>query len=114
MARSTQVGSHRTSIYTEKGMTKVVYHNTAVVSFDPESITLDTGTYYTRTTKVRMNQASSQFDLGFRVFVKDFEWYVEWDGNTWLFYDGMILERAGNKNVLVPYRDKMIKVDCLS
>jgi hypothetical protein len=30
----------------------------------------------TATTKLRMNQASNQFNLGFSVYQKDYRWYV--------------------------------------
>ena len=41
-----------------------------------------------------MNQASNQFNLGYQVFQKDFDWYVEWEGKTLDFFeDTIILEK---------------------
>ena len=40
-----------------------------------------------------MSQASNQFDLGFTVFQKKFVWYVNFDGKTQRFYDGIVLFR---------------------
>jgi hypothetical protein len=90
-----QIGSHKTSVFTDSadGFTKVIYWNTAVVSFNNSRIKLDSGGYETLTTKTRMNQASRQFNLDFRVFQKDFDWFVEYRGKVFNFSDGMILER---------------------
>ena len=60
----------------DDGTTHVTYHGTRVVSVNDTTITLRTGGGRTATTKLRMNQASNQFGLGYRVFQKDYEWYV--------------------------------------
>jgi hypothetical protein len=84
MPRLNQVGSHKTSIFTDiDEMTKVSYHHTAVVSFNEKKIVLDNGGYRTVTTKARMNQASNQFNLGFSVYQKDYKWYVDFKGVTY-------------------------------
>jgi hypothetical protein len=57
---------------------KVYYHRTCIVSFNKTHIMLDTGGWWTVTTKLRMNQASNQFDLGFRVYQKEGVWYVSY------------------------------------
>ena len=93
MARMYEVGSHKTSVFTEGGWTKVVYHNTVVVKFNRDKIVLDSGKWFTMTTKTRMNQASNQYGLGFTVFQKDFEWFVDYKGKTYRFSDGMVLKR---------------------
>ena len=91
--RVNTVGTHKTSIVTLEGMTNVVYHNTAVVQFNNDKIVLNSGGWDTRTTKTRMNQASSQYGLGFEVYQVNFSWYVDYDGDTIPFTDGMILDR---------------------
>ena len=93
MSQTQTVGSHKTVVFTEQGVTKVVYHHTCVVAFGPDGIVLNSGGWLTTTTKTRMNQASSQFDLGFRVVQKDFDWFVEYNGETLDFYDGITLTR---------------------
>ena len=96
-----KIGTHKTVIFTEpnyKGedTTKVVYHSTAVVSFNEHTILLNTGGYETRTTKLRMNQASKVFNLGFEVFQKDFNWYVKFNGVTKEFEGNtMSVDRSG-------------------
>ncbi len=95
MAQTQTIGSHRTSVSTNMvGDTSVTYHGTAVVIFNSEEISLDSGGWRTSTTKNRMNQASNQFNLGFGVFQKNFEWFVDFNGETLEFKDGMVLNRV--------------------
>ena len=83
MARWNEVGKHATTVLTnDKGVTEVVYHDTCVVAFDSDTITLDTGGFKTPTTKVRMNQASNEYDLEYGVYQKDWVWYVEYNGTA--------------------------------
>lgn len=91
MARQNRVGKLHTTITTEFGMVRVTYHSTIVVSFNPEMIILNTGGYFTATTKTRMNQASNQFDLGFKVFQRAGQWYATFKGEEHKF-DGNKLE----------------------
>ena len=93
MSQLNQVGKHETSIYTSDGYTCVRYHRTEVVKFNFDKIILNTNGWETQTTKTRMNQASNQFNLGFHVYQENFEWFVEFQGETFDFWDGMILER---------------------
>jgi len=93
MAQTMQVRGVATKIRTEGKTTHVRYHSTDVVSFDDETITLRSGGWQTNTTKTRMNQASNQFSLGFSVYQKDYEWFVDFNGETLNFEDGMTLER---------------------
>ena len=41
MPRHNQIGSHKTSVFTEDGITRIVYHNTAVVKFNNDKIILN-------------------------------------------------------------------------
>jgi hypothetical protein len=65
------------------------------VRFNADEIVLDSGGWRTVTTKLRMNQASYQFGLGFYVneHQRRFEWFVTNGNRTYDFNDGMILER---------------------
>ena len=93
MSQTHSVGTHKTNIVQLEGFTNVVYHNTAVVQFNNDKIVLNSGGWDTRTTKTRMNQASSQYGLGFVVYQVNFSWYVDYDGDTMPFTDGMTLDR---------------------
>jgi hypothetical protein len=80
--RLNTIGSHKTTINTEllKDAEKrllVTYHNTIVVKVvNDRFVILNTGGWYTNTTKRRMNQASMQYKLGYSVYQSDFLWYV--------------------------------------
>ena len=95
MGQQHTIGRTATTVKTKDGLTRIQYHSTVVVEFDQEQIRLDSGGWQTATTKSRMNQASNQFDLGYRVFQKDFEWrvYVSQHDITLPFYDGMLITR---------------------
>ena len=90
MAQQTKIGSHATAIFIENGITTVRYHSTDIVKFGTGRITLNTGGYFTVTTKTRMNQASSQFDLGYKVYQSKSHWYVEYHGRV-LYFKGNTL-----------------------
>lgn len=77
MPQNSEVRGVATSIRADREGTHVRYHNTDVVSFDTFSVTLRTGGWSTATTKLRMNQASNQFGLGFKVFQRNATWYVD-------------------------------------
>ena len=100
MSRQDQVGSHKTSIFTdESGYTNVLYHSTQVVRFNDNEIILNTGGFESNTTKLRMNQASNQFRLGFMVYQKDYKWYIDYAGETYEFDTDkrMLLNRVENQ-----------------
>ena len=77
MSQQQTIGRHCTSIFNMDGYTCVKYHDTVVVSFDNDRIVLNSGGWFTPTTKTRMNQSSHQFLLDFHVYQKDFEWFVD-------------------------------------
>ena len=96
MARTNKVGEHKTAIYQSDGYTCIRYHSTEVVRFNADEIVLDSGGWRTVTTKLRMNQASNMFHLGFCVSQRQHEWFVDYYAQgrlTFTFRDGMILER---------------------
>lgn len=91
MSRINEVGRVATSIVTENGITSVYYHGTPVVRFGGgKPVTLNTGGYFTVTTKRRMNQAANQYGLGFSVYQRSRQWYVDHNGRT-LRFDGNVL-----------------------
>jgi hypothetical protein len=76
------VGDYQTKIQADaSGKTQVIFYQTPVVTFDDQMIQLNTGGWWTRSTKVRMNQASQEFGLGYRVFQKKGEWFVAYQDN---------------------------------
>ena len=84
-----------TAIYSDNGTIKVILYSTKIVEWNHnrDSIILNNGGWMTVTTKRRMNQVAEQFDLGFTVYQKDFEWYVVLNGQTLPFENGMELRK---------------------
>jgi len=82
MARQDTVGSHKPKVSTKEGKTVVTYHATDVVGFDGNTVVLNTGGWKTPTTKTRMNQAANQYDLGYSVYQRKGQWFVDTDGKT--------------------------------
>jgi len=66
----------------------VTLHETDIVKVDRFGrITLNSGGYRTQTTRNRMNQVSDEYALGFKVFQKNWEWYVEANGTVEEWFD---------------------------
>jgi len=93
MGQMKQVGNHKTIISNDEEFINVVYHSTAVVKFNEKSIILNSGGYHTNTTKTRMNQTSNQFNLGYKVYQKNFSWFVDFKGKTIDYHDNIKLSR---------------------
>lgn len=93
MSQQTKVGRTATTIKTIDGWINIQYHSTTVVKFNDKQIVLNSGGWRTATTKTRMNQTSHQFDLGFSVYQKDFDWFVVYNGQTLEFVNGITLSR---------------------
>lgn len=79
MSRNNTIGKHKTSVLVTGGIITVVYHRTPVVEVNRNSgmITLDNGGWRSRTTLLRMNQASQQYGLGYSVYQRKGQWYVD-------------------------------------
>jgi hypothetical protein len=69
-----------TKVFTDGlGFTVVRYHDTDIVRVSENYIELNTGGWFTSTTKRRMNQVSSEYKLGFYVYQLNGTWYVKLD-----------------------------------
>lgn len=93
MTQIIRVSGVFTDIFTDKEGTHVTYRGTRVVSFTDKTITLRSGGHLSQTTKRRMKQTANQFGLGFSVYAVNFEWFVDYQGETIPFTDGMVLKR---------------------
>ena len=71
----------------------IVLHRTAIAVYDhnTQALKLNTGGWHSNTTKSRLNAILSELKCGFRVFQKDFDWYLSTNHQTVDFWDGMIL-----------------------
>jgi hypothetical protein len=80
MPQQWKLGKGHTTVRQKGATLSVRYHTTDVVKATPKRITLDTGGWFSNTTKTRMNQASHQFDLGVSVNQDKGKWYAEYKG----------------------------------
>ena len=93
MGQQQTIGTHKTTVATDNDVLMVTYHNTVVVKVvDNRYVTLNTGGWYTNTTKTRMNQASNQYGLRFSVYQVDFAWYVSIGDDIEPYYDGIVID----------------------
>lgn len=85
-----KLSTYRTA-WADNGDTgSVIYASTEIVSWRNGQITLRSGGWETVTTKRKMNQAASQFALGFDVFQRNHKWFVGLpSGEVVDFHDGM-------------------------
>ena len=99
MAQQEKLGKTATKIKSlfckseNENVTQVTYHDTVVTEFGSNYIMLSSGGWLTNTTKTRMNQASNQFNLGYKVFQKNFNWFVQYNNKIFPFYEHMELKR---------------------
>ena len=87
------ITKNNTLVQTTNGTTTVRLHHTTVVSFDQDRVTLNSGGWRTVTTKARMNQAANQFALPYRVWQKDFSWFITIGDKVYTFHDYMSINR---------------------
>ena len=96
--RLNTIGSHKTTVSTEllKDAEKrllITYHNTIVVKVvNDRFVILNTGGWFTDTTKRRMNQASNQYKLGYSVYQCNYVWYVRCGDDIQEYYDGIVID----------------------
>ena len=71
----------------------VVLHRTAIAVYDhnTQALKLNTGGWYSVTTKSRLNAILQGLIVGASVFQKNFDWYLNYNNQTVDFWDGMIL-----------------------
>ena len=79
----------------------VVLHRTAIAVYDhnTQALKLNTGGWHSVTTKSRLNAILSELKCGFRVFQKNFDWFVSYNDQTASFWDGMILIDADSLQI---------------
>jgi len=75
--------------YNDNEGLKVRLHDTDILSFVGDNVTLSTGGYYTNTTKARLNK---YLPMGFSIYQKDFQWYIKAYDKTITFKDNITLD----------------------
>jgi len=87
-------GSNTTVTYNEfTNCSQVLLHGHNIASYDHNTsgLKLSSCGYETVTTKSRLNALLDEVKYGYKVFQKQFEWFVSYQGQTETFIDGMIL-----------------------
>lgn len=92
MAQTQRFQGTARAILRDADATRYIYHQTAVVTKRVDgTIVLNSGGWKTATTRTAMNQASNQDQLGFRVFQRAHEWFVDVAGQELPFTDNMVI-----------------------
>jgi hypothetical protein len=87
-----KIGTHKTTVHRNEAAGFVQYHDTRVVEWSHNSITLNSGGWRTQTTAKRINQTMRNLGLNVTVYQKNHEWFVTYpSGTTVEFSDGMTL-----------------------
>jgi len=95
---SNRIGSHKTSVVNDDNKLLVTYHSTIVVKIvNNRYVILKSDDWLTNTTKRRMNQASNEYRLNYRVFQKGWAWFVETPVGVVDYYDGMIIDKHSGR-----------------
>ena len=92
--KSNWAGSNTTVCYNDSTNCSSVYlhgHQIATVDHNTNSVKLDSCGYETVTTKSRLNAILEEVKYGAKVFQKNFVWFVGYNKQTLMFWDGMIL-----------------------
>ena len=66
-------------------------HQIAAVDHNLKAVKLSSCGYETTTTKSRLNAILDEVKYGCKVFQKNWDWFVNYNDQTTLFRDGMIL-----------------------
>ena len=121
MSKKDTIGTYKTSVHHQaifdyrdlqgehhqlQNAAVVTFHNTDVVAISGSdsvgyTVILNTGGFFTRTTKLRMNQAMREYGLPIGVFQKDGVWYVQFNGqNTAPFRFKALLLNIDTRNFI--------------
>ena len=95
-------GSNTTVTYNDSTNCSSVYlhgHQIATLDHNTNALKLDSCGYETVTTKSRLNAILEEVKYGCRVFQKNFNWFVSYNGQTRNFWDGMILIDANHLEI---------------
>ena len=92
--KSNWAGSNTSVSYNESTNCSNVYlhgHNICTFDHNTNAVKLDSCGYETVTTKSRLNAILEEVKYGCRVFQKQFEWFISYNGQTQSFWDGVII-----------------------
>lgn len=92
-----------------KGYIVVKLYETEIVKFNRFHIILNSGGFRTATTKRRMNEISSRFNLKFFVYQHKKEWYIDSQETKKIpFYDKIKIFTKGEKLASLPVNTEKV------
>ena len=94
VSKNNWAASNTTVRYSNETNCSSVYlhgHNIATLDHTTNALRLSSCGYETVTTKSRLNAILEEVKYGCRVFQKQFEWFISYQGQTESFWNGMIL-----------------------
>ena len=94
VSKNNWAGSNTTVRYSNETNCSSVYlhgHNIATLDHTTNALRLSSCGYETVTTKSRLNAILEEVKYGCRVFQKQLEWFISYQGQTESFWNGMIL-----------------------
>ena len=94
VSKNNWAGSNTTVRYSNETNCSSVYlhgHNIATLDHTTNALRLSSCGYETVTTKSRLNAILEEVKYGCKVFQKQFEWFISYQGQTESFWNGMIL-----------------------
>ena len=100
--KSDWCGSNTQVTYNEMtNCSSVRLHGHLIATFDHnlKAVKLSSCGYETVTTKSRLNAILEEVKYGCKVFQKNFDWFVRYNGTTQRFWDGMILIDADSLQI---------------
>ena len=95
-------GSNTQVTYNEStNCSSVCLHGHQIATYDHnlKAVKLSSCGYETVTTKRRLNAILEEVKYGCKVFQKDWNWFVNYNGTTQRFWDGMILIDADSLQI---------------
>ena len=101
--KSNWAGSNTSVSYNESTNCSNVYlhgHNICTLDHNTNALKLSSCGYETVTTKSRLNAILEEVKYGCKVFQKQFEWFIRYQGQTESFWDGMILSDTDSLQIV--------------
>ena len=101
--KSNWAGSNTSVSYNESTNCSNVYlhgHNICTLDHNTNAVKLSSCGYETVTTKSRLNAILEEVKYGCKVFQKQFEWFIRYQGQTESFWDGMILSDTDSLQIV--------------
>lgn len=92
MSQTQRICKNNTKVVRNGNDIRVTLHSTDVVTIVNGRVTLNSGGWWTSTTKTRINQTANELGLNFGVYQKAGHWFVTVGGTVLNYFDGITFE----------------------